>query len=90
MGGFRGCPSGARVHVLLGLRAYMGGLRGFPTGARVRVLVSLCAYMGKLRGCPAGARVHVLIDLCLHGCIERVSIICQGTCVCMSLLTWED
>ena len=90
MGGLRGCPSGARVHVLLGHWAYMGGLRGCASGARVRVLVSLCAYMGTLRGCPACARVHVLKDICIHGCIERVSIRCQGTCVCMSLLTWVD
>ena len=89
MGGLRGCPSGARVRVLVGIH-YMGGLRGCPAVARVRVLIGLCAYMGGLRGCPAGARVHVLVGLCIHQWIERVSISFLGTCVSRSLPIWVD
>ena len=89
MGGLRGCPSGAWVHVFVGL-AYRDGLRGCPAGAVVHVLVGLCAYMGGLRGCPAGDRVHVLLGLCLHGLIERVSIRCPCTCFGKSLPTWMD
>ena len=43
MGGLRGCPVGARVHVLVGLCLH-GGLRVCPAGARVHVLVGLCLH----------------------------------------------
>ena len=69
----------------------MGGLRGCPSGARYMYLY-VFAYMGGLRGCPSGDRVLVLVGLCLHGWIERLSIRCPCTCICLgrSIPTWVD
>ena len=44
MGGMIGCPSGALVHVLVGLCLHGWIERVCPSGARLHVLVGLCLH----------------------------------------------
>ena len=73
MGGLRGCPGGARVHVLVGLYAYIDELRGCPVGARVHVLVGLRLH-GWIERVPSKCPgICFGRYLQLHGWIKRVS-----------------
>ena len=52
-------PSGARVHVLVGICPH-GWIERVSIKCPCTCVSRFFAYMGGLRGCQAGARVHVL------------------------------